>query len=92
MFNLESDEMTGLWPNDSLTFTFYMTRISGPYGPYEILAPAGGIKCSLRSHDNRTNVEGTNIIWKNYTGKIRCIEVYGLYEWPSWHVWEMFIQ
>ena len=24
MFNLESDEMTGLWPNDSLTFTFYM--------------------------------------------------------------------
>ena len=25
MFNLESDEMTGLWPNDSLTFTFYIT-------------------------------------------------------------------
>ena len=24
MFCLESDEMTGLWPNDSFTFTFYM--------------------------------------------------------------------
>ena len=23
MFSLESDEMTALWPNDSLTFTFY---------------------------------------------------------------------
>ena len=27
------------------------TRISGPYGPFEILAPAGGIGGSLRSHD-----------------------------------------
>ena len=25
MFNLESDEMTALWPIDSLTFTFYET-------------------------------------------------------------------
>ena len=25
MFSLESDEMTALWPNDSLTFTFYAT-------------------------------------------------------------------
>ena len=25
MFSLESDEMTALWPNDSLTFTFYET-------------------------------------------------------------------
>ena len=25
MFSLESDEMIALWPNDSLTFTFYMT-------------------------------------------------------------------
>ena len=25
MFSLESDEMTALWPNDSLTFTFYLT-------------------------------------------------------------------
>ena len=25
MFNLESDEMTALWPNDSITFTFCMT-------------------------------------------------------------------
>ena len=25
MFSLESDEMTALWPNDSLTFTFYVT-------------------------------------------------------------------
>ena len=24
MFSLESDEMTALWPNDSLTFTFYV--------------------------------------------------------------------
>ena len=24
MVNLESDEMTVLWPNDSLTFTFYV--------------------------------------------------------------------
>ena len=24
MFSLESDEMTALWPNDSLTFTFYL--------------------------------------------------------------------
>ena len=24
MFSLESDEMTVLWPNDSLTFTFYV--------------------------------------------------------------------
>ena len=23
MFSLEGDEMTALWPNDSLTFTFY---------------------------------------------------------------------
>ena len=23
MFSLESDEMTALWPNGSLTFTFY---------------------------------------------------------------------
>ena len=23
MLSLESDEMTALWPNDSLTFTFY---------------------------------------------------------------------
>ena len=23
MFNLESDKITGFWPNDSLTFTFY---------------------------------------------------------------------
>ena len=25
MFGLESDKMTALWPNNSLTFTFYMT-------------------------------------------------------------------
>ena len=25
MFSLESDEMTSLWPNDSLTFIFYVT-------------------------------------------------------------------
>ena len=25
MFSLESDEMTALWPNDSLTFTFYVS-------------------------------------------------------------------
>ena len=25
MFSLGSDEMTALWPNDSLTFTFYVT-------------------------------------------------------------------
>ena len=25
MFSLESDKMTALWPNDSLTLTFYMT-------------------------------------------------------------------
>ena len=25
MFSLESDKMTALWPNDSLTFTFYET-------------------------------------------------------------------
>ena len=25
MFSLESDEMTALWPNDSLTFTFHET-------------------------------------------------------------------
>ena len=25
MFSLESDKMTSLWPNDSLTFTFYVT-------------------------------------------------------------------
>ena len=24
MFSLESDEMTVFWPNDSLTFTFYV--------------------------------------------------------------------
>ena len=24
MFNLESDEMTAIWPNDSSTFTFYV--------------------------------------------------------------------
>ena len=24
MFSLESDEMTALWPNDTLTFTFYV--------------------------------------------------------------------
>ena len=24
MFSLESDEMTALWPNNTLTFTFYM--------------------------------------------------------------------
>ena len=24
MFNLESGEMTALWPNDRLTFTFYV--------------------------------------------------------------------
>ena len=24
MFSLESDEMTGFWPNDTLTFTFYV--------------------------------------------------------------------
>ena len=24
MFTLESDEMTALWPNESLTFTFYV--------------------------------------------------------------------
>ena len=24
MFSLESDEMIALWPNDSLTFTFYV--------------------------------------------------------------------
>jgi len=24
MFSLESDEMTALWPNDRLTFTFYV--------------------------------------------------------------------
>ena len=24
MFSLESDEMTAFWPNDSLTFTFYV--------------------------------------------------------------------
>ena len=29
MFSLESDEMTALWPNDSLTFTFYMTFSNG---------------------------------------------------------------
>ena len=27
MFSLESDQMTALWPNDSLTFTFYVTFI-----------------------------------------------------------------
>ena len=26
MFSLESDEMTALWPNDSLTFVFYGTN------------------------------------------------------------------
>ena len=25
VFSLESDEMTALWPNESLTFTFYET-------------------------------------------------------------------
>ena len=25
MFSLESDEITAMWPNDSLTFTFYVT-------------------------------------------------------------------
>ena len=25
MFNLESDKMTALWPNDNLTLTFYET-------------------------------------------------------------------
>ena len=25
MFSLESDEMTTLWPDESLTFTFYLT-------------------------------------------------------------------
>ena len=25
MLSLESDEMTVLWPNDSITFTFYVT-------------------------------------------------------------------
>ena len=25
MFSLESDEMTALWPNGSITFTFYVT-------------------------------------------------------------------
>ena len=25
VFSLESDEMTALWPNDRLTFTFYVT-------------------------------------------------------------------
>ena len=29
MFSLESDEMTALWPNDSLTFTFYVTFSKG---------------------------------------------------------------
>ena len=30
---------------------YVCTRISGPYGPFEILAPAGGIGGSLRSYD-----------------------------------------
>ena len=29
MFSLESDKMSPLWPNDSLTFTFYMTFSNG---------------------------------------------------------------
>ena len=29
MFSLESDKMTVLWPNDSITFTFYETFSNG---------------------------------------------------------------
>ena len=29
MFSLESDEMTVFWPNDSLTFTFYVKISNG---------------------------------------------------------------
>ncbi len=29
MFSLESDKMTALWPNDSLTFTFYVIISNG---------------------------------------------------------------
>ena len=29
MFSLESDEMIPLWPNDSLTFPFYVTFLKG---------------------------------------------------------------
>ena len=29
MFSLESFEMTALWPNDDITFTFYVTFSNG---------------------------------------------------------------
>ena len=38
-------------PRNPETSVLSCTRISGPYGPFGILAPAGGIGGLLRSHD-----------------------------------------
>ena len=51
MFNLESDEMTGLWPNDILTFTFYMKFSSSIPNSTTSVKEVFGLMLSLESDE-----------------------------------------
>ena len=51
MFSLESDKMTAFWPNDNLTFTFYVT-FSNSILNWTIFVKDSDEKTSVWSNDS----------------------------------------